>query len=726
MATLGTVQLDITINGKSVTITKDHAVSLKVTRLIGDSADQFTLEVFDETAYQLESALMAQKLASIAVRYSVSTENNKKSILFSGTCYNYELTFAGRATMLSITGILASSTGIENGYWFDTRAVQWVGDIDYYTDSSTGVKIPYAIDGKSLEEAAQFENNEDVCAFIDYPKVLDEEGNEVLSSIPVAYYNPSRIFKRIIHAYNGDKLGSTVAVSTTRNSADSSLQHFFGTVGTEAIEVAKKTWNYLTSTNGYNMWVAAGIMGNMIQESSMNPRAKNNINGGHYGLCQWSKIYYPSMWEATLDQQLAFIDGWIRGEYNSFKNNYTGVRPILDVNGFFNLKDAEKAAEAFALVMERAGRNEAYIEKRKSYATMVLKYFNGGYDVTETYYSNSSITIDGWGTGGENGFILGEVEESKWIADLPVLQQPNETAAQYITNTLCKYAVSDTGKAYKDETAGFQYIIKDGKHCFIPLDYGKEVSSANTIEVSYGMQNSEVISFSIAKVGVLAMMGNNATKDQIADATSMDDLTADPIREGGENIFGNESTSKDLDDSSEYLNWYEGITKKSFKGVRVSSSSSETRLSSSLSSYWNDLENYSFSAELTVWSDASNKYVPGKYINILVRGAEGIKHYASGIYYITKVEDSVSVDGYTQTLRLLKYPDTKHNYVSSDSNEDKVFSKQRDIHDKDGNVINTVSTVKDTYTGGGGSSGGSGVSGSFGGRWPEEVELDNV
>ena len=315
MATLGAVQLDIVINGKSITITKDHAVSLRITRLIGDAADQFTLEAYDETAYKLESALMDDRLASISVRYSVSTKNNKNSVLFAGTCYNYELTFVGRATMLTITGILASSTGIENGYWFDTRAVEWVGGLNYYTDAN-GSKVIWGIDGKSQDQYANFKENLDVCAFLDYPIIKDESGNEIVSSVPVAYYNPARVFRRIIHAYNGDKLGSTSTTTTTVHSG--SPMTFVANTNIKNNDVTKKIWNYLTGTNKYNPYIAAGIMGNMMRESSMNPSADN---GTHYGLCQWSKTIFPQMNGASLDRQLAFIDSWLKERLRIAINN---------------------------------------------------------------------------------------------------------------------------------------------------------------------------------------------------------------------------------------------------------------------------------------------------------------------------------------------------------------------------------------------------------------------
>ena len=72
MSTQGAVQLQVTVNGHSLSIDKKNLVSLQVKRNIGDAANEFTLEAFDETAWQLEEALMGEDYAPITVSYSSS------------------------------------------------------------------------------------------------------------------------------------------------------------------------------------------------------------------------------------------------------------------------------------------------------------------------------------------------------------------------------------------------------------------------------------------------------------------------------------------------------------------------------------------------------------------------------------------------------------------------------------------------------------------------------
>lgn len=57
MSVQGAIQLEVTIDGISYSIDKKHLSSLQVERNLGDSANKFTLEVFDETAYQIENAI---------------------------------------------------------------------------------------------------------------------------------------------------------------------------------------------------------------------------------------------------------------------------------------------------------------------------------------------------------------------------------------------------------------------------------------------------------------------------------------------------------------------------------------------------------------------------------------------------------------------------------------------------------------------------------------------
>lgn len=101
--TQGAIQISVLINEKTIHIDRKNLVSLKINRILGDAADEFTLEIFDESAWKVEAALKGtaskssddtSKLAPITVMYSASTDLNRtKTVLFSGIILNYQVAF---------------------------------------------------------------------------------------------------------------------------------------------------------------------------------------------------------------------------------------------------------------------------------------------------------------------------------------------------------------------------------------------------------------------------------------------------------------------------------------------------------------------------------------------------------------------------------------------------------------------------------------------------------
>lgn len=56
-------------------------MSLKVSRTLGDGANKFTLQLFDETAWKLESLLYGTGQAPISFRYGAPEEWKKEDML---------------------------------------------------------------------------------------------------------------------------------------------------------------------------------------------------------------------------------------------------------------------------------------------------------------------------------------------------------------------------------------------------------------------------------------------------------------------------------------------------------------------------------------------------------------------------------------------------------------------------------------------------------------------
>ena len=222
MATQGAIQLEVTILGHSFSIDKKYLSSLRVKRVIGDGANEFTLELFDETAYAVESLLSNSlntnsnngNFPDIYIRYSAAdnfgnAKNElKRSVIFTGVIYDYQLTFVGMSTMLSLEGLLSSAgtSAASTFWWFDKSTICWAGTQPYYDDRDgyTGDPMyrPMYVDGKSPDQYNDVENK-DVCVRLEYPTL--EDGT--ISTIPTVKINPTRIFMRIIKKYNGSRLG---------------------------------------------------------------------------------------------------------------------------------------------------------------------------------------------------------------------------------------------------------------------------------------------------------------------------------------------------------------------------------------------------------------------------------------------------------------------------------------------------------------------------------------
>jgi len=184
-------------------------------------------------------------------------------------------------------------------------------------------------------------------------------------------------------------------------------------------------------------------------------------------------------------------------------------------------------------------------------------------------------------------------DETMWITDLN-RYQTNETAASYITNTLAKYAIKvpdgytagDIGRMLINGTydqldisslsQGYVYNVKGNKHSFKAIDFSKTQS---TLNISYGTQNSNVISFAVSNVGIMVMTNSNRDKETgkpYLDSSSLDYFTGD---------YSYASIGKTSDKATnEYQNWYEFHEDSS--NIVVKSSASTDSLIANVSSNW--------------------------------------------------------------------------------------------------------------------------------------------
>ena len=130
-------------------------------------------------------------------------------------------------------------------------------------------------------------------------------------------------------------------------------------------------WIYLKD-KGYNDYVCAGIMGNIMAEVGGQTLALNIYadTSSHYGICQWSKVYYKGVQGAGLEAQCKYLCDTMEEQFNTYGFIY---KRNFDYSDFLALANEKDAALAFAEVYERCG--SASYNVRQKNATAALEYF---------------------------------------------------------------------------------------------------------------------------------------------------------------------------------------------------------------------------------------------------------------------------------------------------------------------------------------------------------------
>ena len=133
-------------------------------------------------------------------------------------------------------------------------------------------------------------------------------------------------------------------------------------------EQAEYVWDFLID-KGINIFVAAGIMGNIMAEvggQSLDiSRWPTYSKGNYYGICQWSggrKSRLLNNYGKTLEAQVKFL-------YDEM------LEVIPKDSDFYSLEDEKAAALYFAKHYERC--SSKYYSIRQSNATKALKHFVG-------------------------------------------------------------------------------------------------------------------------------------------------------------------------------------------------------------------------------------------------------------------------------------------------------------------------------------------------------------
>lgn len=137
--------------------------------------------------------------------------------------------------------------------------------------------------------------------------------------------------------------------------------------------VAARVWELLKEA-GYNDYVCAGIIGNMMAECggqtlALNPYAYSP-GGYYYGLCQWNANAYGYVFDEDVDRQIEVLLETIEYELDTF--GYCYYR-YFGYEEFLELMDEQEVALAFAECYERCGSGTYYV--RQLNATEAYEYF---------------------------------------------------------------------------------------------------------------------------------------------------------------------------------------------------------------------------------------------------------------------------------------------------------------------------------------------------------------
>lgn len=139
--------------------------------------------------------------------------------------------------------------------------------------------------------------------------------------------------------------------------------------------IAAEVWTYLTEEMMLNNYVAAGIMGNLMNECGGNSLTLQpkvyGLNKGFYGICQWALVYNPQIKDATLIEQLDFLRDSIREAFDKYGYLY---QKGFDYAQFCAMTDCRAAADAFRVVYERPGSSTAATRRNNAcyaYSTFV-------------------------------------------------------------------------------------------------------------------------------------------------------------------------------------------------------------------------------------------------------------------------------------------------------------------------------------------------------------------
>ena len=205
-------------------------------------------------------------------------------------------------------------------------------------------------------------------------------------------------------AVDVNSLMSNTSASSTSSPTSTSASSVGGSVDISGEPDTKRAvWKYFTS-NGYTPQATAGIMGNMQQESGINPKSiQGNGKGPAAGICQWENYTKKSSRWKNLDNyaktkgkqwtdlqtQLEFLEKEMNGLDST--TAYLLKQKVGGVEGFKKLTNINKATEVFENSFERAGIK--VMSRRQQYANQIYSQYSGGGNGPDIYIGGNGLDL---------------------------------------------------------------------------------------------------------------------------------------------------------------------------------------------------------------------------------------------------------------------------------------------------------------------------------------------
>lgn len=243
-----------------------------------------------------------------------------------------------------------------------------------------------------------------------------------------------------------------------QNPADIQTDNSSGSSGSGSAQLVgtgnQRVWCFLMS-KGFSNEAAAGIMGNLQQESGIDPKKKQYGGGPGRGIMQWEEGMdrFASLKALASSRGVAWtdLDTQLEFFWKEFNSERTGVNKLKSKYGMsptdlMHLKDTNRAVVIFEDCYERASKKE--LPKRQGYAQGFLNKYKGSDCMPK---SSSSSGTSNQGVVNANGKAGDLIAAAKTFIGLNYSQELRFTShsadcSSLVLRSMAKIGLTTTSK----------------------------------------------------------------------------------------------------------------------------------------------------------------------------------------------------------------------------------------------------------------------------------------